>query len=397
MTSELIILTPSAVALAADSAVTIGNEKTYHGVNKLFQLSNDPPMGIMAYNNAVFLNVPIETIIKEFSKSIKELNLSTLDEIKDLLESYLTSIVENSKHKLSFKEQLDLFTESMENNLNYLSIFEMESIIDQEISFHDFNDLGTFLNEIKSKLDEDDIAFENLIPMTFEDNQKQMLIEKLKKFFITSMFLKTDIGIVISGFEKESLFPSLIHLKLIYLWDDKFILKLDEKEEIHDDLVKIKTFAQDDVINTFLTSIDLETQNEIIDFFENMQRNYLDAIKRMVVESTNINESEKIHFFKELQNMEYNLENMIDDFSDFITYLKNYEKQSIYENILYLPYEELSDLVESLINITSLKRKIEGGLETVGGFIDVAIITKGDGFVWVKHKNIFSSELNPQL
>lgn len=34
----------SAIAMAADSAVTVGNKKTYNGVNKLFMLSNDPPM-----------------------------------------------------------------------------------------------------------------------------------------------------------------------------------------------------------------------------------------------------------------------------------------------------------------------------------------------------------------
>ena len=58
------ILTPSAVVLAADSTVTIENKKTYAGVNKLFKLSNGPPMGIMTYNNAEFLSIPIETIIK---------------------------------------------------------------------------------------------------------------------------------------------------------------------------------------------------------------------------------------------------------------------------------------------------------------------------------------------
>ena len=72
MTSEILILTPSAVALAADSAVTIGNRKTYNGVNKLFMLSNDPPMGIMTYNLSDFSNVPFETIIKEFRHEIND-------------------------------------------------------------------------------------------------------------------------------------------------------------------------------------------------------------------------------------------------------------------------------------------------------------------------------------
>ncbi len=35
--------------------------------------------------------------------------------------------------------------------------------------------------------------------------------------------------------------------------------------------------------------------------------------------------------------------------------------------------------------------------ETVGGPIDVAVITKGDGFVWVKRKHYFSPEYNPRV
>jgi hypothetical protein len=32
--------------------------------------------------------------------------------------------------------------------------------------------------------------------------------------------------------------------------------------------------------------------------------------------------------------------------------------------------------------------------ETVGGPIDVAVISKGDGFVWIKRKHYFVPELN---
>lgn len=52
---------------------------------------------------------------------------------------------------------------------------------------------------------------------------------------------------------------------------------------------------------------------------------------------------------------------------------------------------------ESLIHITSLKRKISSDIESVGGDIDVAIISKGDGFIWKRKKQYFESDLNPQF
>lgn len=69
MTAEVAILNKGAVALAADSKVSIGfryPEKTYDSQNKIFTLSKVHPVGIMVYNNADFMNYPWETIIKQY-------------------------------------------------------------------------------------------------------------------------------------------------------------------------------------------------------------------------------------------------------------------------------------------------------------------------------------------
>ena len=51
-------------------------------------------------------------------------------------------------------------------------------------------------------------------------------------------------------------------------------------------------------------------------------------------------------------------------------------------------------MAEALINLTSLKRRVSPEEETVGGPTDVAVITKGDGMVWIKRKQYFPPELN---
>ena len=53
-------------------------------------------------------------------------------------------------------------------------------------------------------------------------------------------------------------------------------------------------------------------------------------------------------------------------------------------------------MAESLVNLTMFKQKVSMHAETVGGPIDVAIISKGDGFVWIKRKFYFNKELNPK-
>jgi len=54
-------------------------------------------------------------------------------------------------------------------------------------------------------------------------------------------------------------------------------------------------------------------------------------------------------------------------------------------------------MAESLVNLTKFKRRVSKEQETVGGPIDVAVITKGDGFVWIKRKHYFQPELNPRV
>jgi len=60
-----------------------------------------------------------------------------------------------------------------------------------------------------------------------------------------------------------------------------------------------------------------------------------------------------------------------------------------------LPMEELADLAEALVSLTSLRRRVSLSQETVGGPIDVAIISKGDGLIWIKRKHYFEPSLNP--
>ncbi len=63
MTCEVAVMNKLGVALAADSAVTLGDgHKTYHNADKLFQLSPVAPVGIMTYGAAEMMGVPWEMV-----------------------------------------------------------------------------------------------------------------------------------------------------------------------------------------------------------------------------------------------------------------------------------------------------------------------------------------------
>ena len=80
--------------------------------------------------------------------------------------------------------------------------------------------------------------------------------------------------------------------------------------------------------------------------------------------------------------------------------IENLEKKfsaPIVNSIGALPKNELGNMAESLIHATSLKRKVSNDLESVGGDIDVAIISKSHRFIWKKKKDYFKHDLNPQI
>ena len=77
-------------------------------------------------------------------------------------------------------------------------------------------------------------------------------------------------------------------------------------------------------------------------------------------------------------------------------FLKIDHSDPIMSIVELLPKEEIAEMAEALVNLTSFKRRVTPEAETVGGPIDVAVISKGDGLVWIKRKHYFAPELNPR-
>ncbi len=60
-----------------------------------------------------------------------------------------------------------------------------------------------------------------------------------------------------------------------------------------------------------------------------------------------------------------------------------------------LSKEDLAEIAEILIAMTAVKKRISQQVEDVGGPVDIAVLTKHDGFVWVQRKPKHSLKTNP--
>lgn len=115
MTAEVAILNQQAVALAADSAVTIGGynvPKIYPSANKLFTLSKYAPVGVMVYNSASFMGVPWEVIVKT---SREHLGQRVFPRLEDYTEHLLHFI--ESNEAITPRDQEERYTKNLIQHL----------------------------------------------------------------------------------------------------------------------------------------------------------------------------------------------------------------------------------------------------------------------------------------
>src|SRR5690625_1540061 len=83
MTAVVGILNKQAIAIAADSAVTVNSpngHRIFNQANKIFTLSKRHPVSVMIYRAASFMRTPMETIIKVYRYQLKEQPFNTLKE-----------------------------------------------------------------------------------------------------------------------------------------------------------------------------------------------------------------------------------------------------------------------------------------------------------------------------
>ena len=366
--------------MAADSAVTTYN-KTYNGVNKLFRLSENPPMGIMICGKAKFGNIPLETLIKEYRKKADFENLKHIINIKEDFLKYLREVTPIQSPYQIIKDDLELFEYFIENKQKEFSKEEFESFLD----FYSYKGEFNFLNH--PKIDE---KIKNILININQDNTN-ITSNLLKKCFYNFLLINSA-EIIIAGFNEKDMFPSYISFNLLGNLTENIIWK-DGEHHLNYNGEGIAPFAQKDVIHTFLTGIEENIEHGTIIYFINFLNNYLTKLK----ESIQLTDMDKKNFPKTLKKIEKMKDKQINEFISNITQMKQENYTPILQSIESMPNEELIDMCESLIKITSLKRKISSDLESVGGAIDIALITKGYGFIWKKNKNYSQIELNSQF
>ena len=402
MTAVLGILNKQAVAIAADSAVTVGgpeNHKIFNRANKVFTLSKRHPVGIMLYNSASFMATPWETIIKIYRNKLGETSFPTLKEYQtnfiEFLSSknYFTNVEMQKKYFASFvvnivdstineiaksnrgiydnptDESKQQFINLFEQQLNSLKGFwQPNTNICPEFETYTFEDFKKF----------SDTIFNEIIDNRFTQNGfllsepiKEMLKESISYILKAKENISNHTGLVFAGFGEDEIYPQLIPLNVSMVFDNKLRYFVDESNcaSISDlNSGAVRPFAQTDVINTILSGVDPLLDNTYLEnfgaLFEKYNQLILDAIgdsNPLLTEQIKSLETQKLIDEYAQMNKQIRRENYINPLMNAVSHLSK---------------EDLAEMAESLIYLTYLKRRITNAEESVGGPVDVAIISK---------------------
>lgn len=443
MTAEIAIMNKIAIALAADSAGTIGT-KIYNGYNKLFMLSKNFPVGIMIYDNLDFMGIPWEYIIKNYREKLGENSFNKLKGYADDFEKYLSHSIPIDTQENYFKDftknafkylktRIDEFVGLTSNIDSHLSTILKENCegISGKCLVNGLNAaknvrLRLFLetekinqvSKVSSKWQtippdefirnvERELKYRKIIGEIFEEifGETPFMYEfkeLIKDITILNFFEIHHTGVVIAGFGETQDFPCVISNDIGPQINGKLRSEFNKKESCrikHFKGSRIIPFAQHEMVDAFLDGVipkyhfeAIQCLNDLIKDNSNDILQIIDNIKAEIDEE-NVNEE----FVNGLKEKITNIQTgpYLNKFDIKMNYIKKENKSPILEAISVLPKDELALMAESLVDITSLKRKATmNQRETVGGAIDVAVISKGDGFIWIKRKHYFDSDLN---
>ncbi|MBG4613346.1 hypothetical protein I5E47_02945 [Pseudomonas aeruginosa] len=423
MTAEIAIMSRTAVVLAADSATTVTSWKDgqperryFKGANKLFELSRSGPVGIMIYGSAGLQGVPWELPIKAFREALGK-------EQFDVLQTYperFFEFVEHNDKLFSAESKSDALL-----SMVGAAAFRLQLLIAKKLDVSEIDDLASKgVAEIEQALAEaenfvDGMALDDrltdvdvanaaastaeaivteaptTIDLFIQSADRHHLIPRfanlLAKLAVKQFFSYADVtGIVFAGYGKEDYFPSLEVYECFGFLGERLIFSREDNSRAMsaNSPAVIQPFATTHMIDTFRTGVSLDVFGAMHD--ANMSA-LLDVGRKVLAEcgaQTPITEERLEELATEVHQAHAD---------KWYQQMRNQHVFPLSSVVNSLPLPDMAALAKSLIELESLKERVTKPSESVSGPIDVAVISKHDGFVWIDRKHYFRPELNPRF
>jgi len=422
MTAESAVMNKLGVALAADSAVTAssrGADKVYSSSDKLFQLSDTAPVAIMKSGNADFLGMPWEVLINVYRQQLGEATFPRLADyasdffrfvskfvrtnatifprsVQDAwVEIFVENLLENIRDEANERYEGDKWEAPDQSNKNMLPVIhevaaEFLKEKRQDSKLHRFGAATAHALRAKhAKTVKKAIKdyFDGFSLSAIPDKTRRLLEQLVFESIARANFDSGDAtNIVLAGFGEEEYLPAYLKYAVDGWADNKLRHYRDEEGRISPEKSgDVGLFGQHGPALAVVMGVSLQylpyMRKYVDEFVEKTTKSFARVTGHKYVDR----ETKKLNAAVEKQH-EALIKKIIEYFE---------EVGDEFENAVgHLPKSELAAAAETLVNITKFSQRVSAEQETVGGPVDVALITKVDGFVWVKRKQYFPAKLN---
>lgn len=407
MTAIVGILNKRAAVMAADSAVTVSNDKgvkVYNTATKIFRLSDEHPIGVMMYDNVEFMGTPWDLI---FNLYRQERGSRACSSVQEYAEAFIRFLKEHDYFS-SDESRENYLLQEISAYYNMVKDEVFEQLEKEEIGLEDENAVR---QKLKGVMDSFAEVYEEAEVCAEMDGYTEKQFRKTSKEFFDSLMdvcedehLPTDMreewehgvfmhlrsniflnntstGIVFVGYGDKDIFPSAFPTVISGTIDNRlrYFFNLEKADKItHDNTAWILPFAQEDVMMMMMKGIAPDLYTAITD---EVQLSMENAVKQVVNELGMKDD----HLVTEV--VTPIIEKLQNDFAEKIDDIITEKYTSgLVDTVESFNVEDMVNMAESLISITNLQRHITSSEESVGGPIDVALITKTGGFLWVKQK-----------
>lgn len=424
MTSVVGILNMSGVALAADSAVTrkrdrsFGDEvrritKVTKNGNKMIRLSDAVPVAVMITGNAEFLRAPWDVIARRYRQKRGGIPHAT---VEDVAEDFFR-FVSDTPALWDDTAAIGFFRTAMQETYKSLTKWLFNTKRDGEgrlVRPDRFRD--EFIQSVRIRMKkiggrevcrqfseytlEDFRSSYSMHVSRFlrGDGIQEDVAEAIRPYFEELLHGILAHGtdscpdggseLIFSGYGADQKYPSLVPVT-VFGGIERHVSCSVLREEVvcisEERPVAICPFAQKDVIRAVLRGLHKDWSEYVSPTMEAMIKTPATALF-----SPPAGETMPDGLGDELWTLE------TEDIEDrFYTESKQVldGNQHKWETALKdYDLEEMASLADCLINLTGLQRMLTFSTEGVGGTVDLAVISRTDGFTWLRRKNWYHKD-----
>jgi len=401
-----------AAVLAADSASTVtrwvdGNSETryFKGANKIFQLSHHQPVGVMIFNSADLLNVPWEILLKTFRDILAD---KTFNNLEGYAEEFFSFLDGNGRFFPDEVQREDLVSAAQRAAFQIIfgSVDTIDELKNNPAAIHKLRDAIAARNgkiadvALPARITDDHlqralashkdrVAAELKVYLNgLDDDVRNALAElAVREVFKRPGDLFGSAGLVFAGFGDHDIFPHMIEYGSNGMLEGTQVIQESKRRAIdHTVPASLDAFAQTSMSDTFTTGFSADVYNALMNVLTDKLRNFAGKL----CDAVNTKPGD-------IPALDQLIKEAKDGISD--GWFESARREHAYplRRVLGdLPVEEMAELAETLVNLQSLKEKVTKPSASVGGPVDVAIITKNEGLIWVKRKLFFDGALNPR-